>query len=79
MKFPGLTTSTNLSRVIAEPRCRVRIRRDVRMRRRGDKRTDDYDYDEERMYNSRHADRFVTPTCEAEAIYFLAKLPISSI
>ncbi|KAI0397214.1 velvet factor-domain-containing protein [Xylariaceae sp. FL0594] len=33
-KFPGLTESTNLSRVVADQGCRVRIRRDVRMRRR---------------------------------------------
>ncbi|KAI9045017.1 sexual development activator VeA [Aspergillus affinis] len=58
-KFPGLATSTNISRVIAEQGCRVRIRRDVRMRRRGDKRPGDYDYDEERMYRS--SDRFSTP------------------
>lgn len=49
-KFPGLATSTSLSRIIAEQGCRVRIRRDVRMRRRGDKRPDDFDYDEERVY-----------------------------
>ncbi|KAE8391861.1 velvet protein [Aspergillus alliaceus] len=58
-KFPGLTTSTSLSRVIAEQGCRVRIRRDVRMRRRGEKRTDDYEYEEERVYRS--SDRFSTP------------------
>lgn len=33
-KFPGLTESTPLSRMVAEQGCRVRIRRDVRMRRR---------------------------------------------
>ncbi|KAL1894543.1 hypothetical protein Sste5346_005778 [Sporothrix stenoceras] len=33
-KFPGLTESTALSRTVAEQGCRVRIRRDVRMRRR---------------------------------------------
>jgi hypothetical protein len=33
-KFPGLAESTNLSRTVAEQGCRVRIRRDVRMRRR---------------------------------------------
>ena len=33
-KFPGLAESTQLSRVVAEQGCRVRIRRDVRMRRR---------------------------------------------
>ncbi|KXT14887.1 hypothetical protein AC579_757 [Pseudocercospora musae] len=46
-KFPGLTESTNLSRVVAEQGCRVRIRRDVRMRRRdtkaGGKEWDDYE------------------------------------
>ncbi|KAK3946156.1 velvet factor-domain-containing protein [Diplogelasinospora grovesii] len=36
-KFPGLTESTQLSRVVAEQGCRVRIRRDVRMRRRDGK------------------------------------------
>lgn len=33
-KFPGLKESTQLSRVVAEQGCRVRIRRDIRMRRR---------------------------------------------
>ncbi|KAL1850449.1 hypothetical protein Daus18300_012927 [Diaporthe australafricana] len=33
-KFPGLQESTLLSRTVAEQGCRVRIRRDVRMRRR---------------------------------------------
>ncbi len=33
-RFPGLTESTNISRIVAEQGCRVRIRRDVRMRRR---------------------------------------------
>lgn len=33
-KFPGLTESTLLSRAVAEQGCRVRIRRDVRMRKR---------------------------------------------
>ncbi|KAI1262384.1 hypothetical protein F5Y18DRAFT_157986 [Xylariaceae sp. FL1019] len=33
-KFPGLTESTHLSRTVAEQGCRVRIRRDIRMRRR---------------------------------------------
>lgn len=36
-KFPGLASSTNLSRVVAEQGCRVRIRRDVRMRKRDGK------------------------------------------
>lgn len=36
-KFPGLASSTSLSRTVAEQGCRVRIRRDVRMRRRDNK------------------------------------------
>ena len=44
-KFPGLHASTSLSRCIAEQGCRVRIRRDVRMRRRGEKRhKEDFDF-----------------------------------
>ena len=42
-KFPGLAESTNLSRTVAEQGCRVRIRRDVRMRRRDGKGAGDYD------------------------------------
>ncbi|KFY19810.1 hypothetical protein V493_07825, partial [Pseudogymnoascus sp. VKM F-4281 (FW-2241)] len=42
-KFPGLAESTSLSRTVAEQGCRVRIRRDVRMRRREGKATDEYD------------------------------------
>lgn len=57
-KFPGLAESTSLSRVVAEQGCRVRIRRDVRMRRRDTKSKDYDDFDE-----SGHArtDRFATP------------------
>ncbi|KAI1325598.1 velvet factor-domain-containing protein [Xylariaceae sp. FL0255] len=33
-KFPGLRTSTGLSRTVADQGCRVRIRRDVRVRKR---------------------------------------------
>ena len=40
-KFPGLAESTLLSRTVNEQGCRVRIRRDVRMRRR-DKPVDGY-------------------------------------
>nr|POE93064.1 developmental and secondary metabolism regulator mve1 [Quercus suber] len=47
-KFPGLAESTSLSRMVAEQGCRVRIRRDVRMRRRDTKPGKDWDeYDEE--------------------------------
>lgn len=45
-KFPGLTESTILSRVVADQGCRVRIRRDIRLRRRdskpGEKEWDDH-------------------------------------
>lgn len=60
-KFPGLTESTNLSRMVAEQGCRVRIRRDVRMRRRpGDKSGKDWDeYEEETAYE--RARRTATP------------------
>ena len=57
-KFPGLAESTNLSRVVAEQGCRVRIRRDVRMRRR-DNKSKDYDELEESGYA--RTDRFATP------------------
>lgn len=47
-KFPGLSESTALSRMVAEQGCRVRIRRDVRMRRRENKGSKDWDeYDED--------------------------------
>lgn len=46
-KFPGLTESTDLSRTVAEQGCRVRIRRDVRMRRRDDKPRGDYGENED--------------------------------
>lgn len=64
-KFPGLTSSTSLSRIIAEQGCRVRIRRDVRMRRREDKRPDNYNYDNDRGY--RRADPHATPDPYANA------------
>ncbi|CAJ2511551.1 Uu.00g071760.m01.CDS01 [Anthostomella pinea] len=44
-KFPGLKESTPLSRTVAEQGCRVRIRRDVRMRRRDTKASAPRDYD----------------------------------
>ena len=47
-KFPGLTESTSLSRMVAEQGCRVRIRRDVRMRRRDPKSGKDWEsYDDD--------------------------------
>ncbi|KAH8888233.1 hypothetical protein GQ53DRAFT_251958 [Thozetella sp. PMI_491] len=64
-KFPGLTESTALSRVVAEQGCRVRIRRDVRMRRRpGKDGNDNYDNAEEE-YNRRR--RTETPEAQREA------------
>ncbi|KAL2373151.1 Mutant VeA1 protein [Blastomyces gilchristii] len=48
-KFPGLAESTTLSRIVAEQGCRVRIRRDVRMRRREPKPNKDYG-----AYDDRH-------------------------
>lgn len=42
-KFPGLAESTALSRMVADQGCRVRIRRDVRMRRRRNKTPKDWD------------------------------------
>lgn len=46
-KFPGLSESTELSRCVAEQGCRVRIRRDVRQRKRTSK--DDPDMDDEHV------------------------------
>lgn len=57
-KFPGLAESTALSRVVAEQGCRVRIRRDVRMRRRDGKGAGDYDNAGEEEYRRR---RTATP------------------
>ena len=41
-KFPGLSESTEISRIVADQGCRVRIRRDIRMRKRNSSK-DDYD------------------------------------
>lgn len=52
-KFPGLKRSTHISRIVAEQGCRVRIRRDVRMRRRDNKPKSDFDgYEEEGFVRS---------------------------
>ncbi|KAI1135904.1 velvet factor-domain-containing protein [Hypoxylon sp. FL0543] len=61
-KFPGLTESTSLSRTVAEQGCRVRIRRDVRMRRRDTKASaaTEYDNNAEDEY-SRRRNRTQTP------------------
>ncbi|KAJ5247249.1 hypothetical protein N7468_002232 [Penicillium chermesinum] len=60
-KFPGLSTSTSLSRVIAEQGCRVRIRRDVRMRRRGEKQDNEYGYDEGTTSVYTRSDQYISP------------------
>lgn len=59
-KFPGLTSSTSLSRTISEQGCRVRIRRDVRMRRRDGKPSSNNDYDKEEE-NAARSRRTQTP------------------
>ena len=60
-KFPGLTESTSLSRLVAEQGCRVRIRRDVRMRRRDPKTSKGFDdVDDEGTAYARD-DRYETP------------------
>ena len=52
-KFPGLSESTEISRIVADQGCRVRIRRDIRMRKRTNK--DDYEgYEEGMPYGDRH-------------------------
>lgn len=59
-KFPGLTESTQLSKMVADQGCRVRIRRDVRMRRRDNKPGKVYDdYEDEAGYA--RSERYVTP------------------
>jgi hypothetical protein len=60
-KFPGLMESTSLSKCVADQGCRVRIRRDVRMRKR-DNKHNNYERREEN-YPPR-APRAVTPATE---------------
>ncbi|TGO30031.1 hypothetical protein BPAE_0008g00230 [Botrytis paeoniae] len=52
-KFPGLSESTDLSRTVAEQGCRVRIRRDVRMRRRDAKPGGDFGEKEDEYQQGR--------------------------
>ncbi|KAK4697995.1 hypothetical protein P7C71_g147, partial [Lecanoromycetidae sp. Uapishka_2] len=59
-KFPGLSESTTLSRTVAEQGCRVRIRRDVRMRRR-DKPSDGYQDFEDDNTSYPLSDHYGTP------------------
>ncbi|EGO56523.1 hypothetical protein NEUTE1DRAFT_123038 [Neurospora tetrasperma FGSC 2508] len=68
-KFPGLTESTPLSRTVAEQGCRVRIRRDVRMRRRdgkGNSGGNDYENGEEEY---RRVRRTATPDTAKQEAY----------
>jgi len=65
-KFPGLAESTTLSRVVAEQGCRVRIRRDVRMRRRDNKASKDYDDFEEDGAEYARTERYGTPDTYAQ-------------
>ncbi|KAI4094872.1 MAG: hypothetical protein LQ348_007064 [Seirophora lacunosa] len=59
-KFPGLKESTPLSKIVADQGCRVRIRRDVRMRRRDTKSGKAYDdYEDDAGYA--RSERYVTP------------------
>ena len=67
-KFPGLSESTELSRLVADQGCRVRIRRDVRMRKHGARKDDGESYDSERRSTS----RFQTPDTGA----YQAQTPI---
>lgn len=73
-KFPGLSSSTALSRMVAEQGCRVRIRRDVRMRRRDTKgEYDEFDGSYDRTRQSATPDTYSqhpvgTPHIAAEGI-----------
>jgi len=65
-KFPGLSESTSLSKLVAEQGCRVRIRRDVRMRRRGDTKGHDFDNFEEEHDFTRNNRASATPDVYAK-------------
>ena len=58
-KFPGLTTSTSLCHIIAEQGCRVRIRRDIRMRGHSEKHRK-YGHDDPHKMHARSKD-YATP------------------
>lgn len=66
-KFPGLAESTALSRMVAEQGCRVRIRRDVRMRRRDNKASKDWDEYDEQHSEHEYARRTATPDAYGQA------------
>lgn len=58
-KFPGLAESTDLSRCVAEQGCRVRIRRDVRIRVRKENKPSNDDFNRES--SETRTERFSTP------------------
>lgn len=60
-KFPGLAESTALSRTVASQGCRVRIRQDVRMRRRETKPGKDWDAYEDETAPARAKMQSATP------------------
>ncbi|KAJ0160281.1 hypothetical protein CTA2_8231 [Colletotrichum tanaceti] len=71
-KFPGLTESTSLSKTISEQGCRVRIRRDVRMRRRDGKPTgNEFENNPENEY--RNGGRTQTPEIRSNAEQYRAR------
>jgi hypothetical protein len=73
-KFPGLAESTTLSRVVAEQGCRVRIRRDVRMRRRDQPRpSENFDECEDEAPNYQRNDRYTTPDAYQKAVFERAR------
>jgi hypothetical protein len=87
-KFPGLAESTALSRTVAEQGCRVRIRRDVRMRRREGKNGGDFEeageentYERSRGpvqdFESHHGSAEDRPTYEAERRHYPEQYPRS--
>ncbi|KAF9878584.1 sexual development activator [Colletotrichum karsti] len=73
-KFPGLTESTNLSKTISEQGCRVRIRRDVRMRRREGKPSGGNDFESNADNNEyRSSRRTQTPEIRSNADQYRAR------
>ncbi|RFU26121.1 hypothetical protein B7463_g10206, partial [Scytalidium lignicola] len=74
-KFPGLAESTILSRTVAEQGCRVRIRRDVRMRRRDGKTNSEYDEIADDEYSRSHR----TPTPPQQDAYRQRSLSVHGL
>lgn len=72
-KFPGLAESTTLSRVVADQGCRVRIRREPRMRRRDAKPGADFDHVEGAAAEYERRRRTATPDNRAAADYNRAR------